>query len=73
MAPTKKESRAVASEESDHDLLIRIETLVEVLMKGHDNHLEHHRRRDIAMLSVMLGSILTSFSAIACAIFAYMK
>ena len=59
--------------ESDHDLLIRLETLMQVVIKGQDNHLEHHRTRDIKMLSVMLGSILTSFVAVACAILAFMR
>jgi len=55
---------------SDHDLLIRVATLLEVVIKGHNNHLEHHRRRDIAMLTVTMGAIFTSMIAIGSAVFA---
>ena len=58
---------------SDHDLLVRTVTLVEVIRTGHDNHLEHHRRHDLAMLSVTIGSLFTALIAIGCAIIAYMK
>lgn len=58
---------------NDHDLLIRLATLMDVIYKGHTNHLEHHRRRDIAMLSVTLGSIATSIIAIGCAVLAFIK
>jgi len=55
---------------SDHDLLIRVATLIEIVLKGQDNHLEHHRRRDIAMLTVTIGAIFTSIIAIGGAILA---
>jgi hypothetical protein len=58
---------------SDHDLLIRVTTIVDLLLKGQENHLEHHRRRDLTMLSVTLGSLFTAMTAIICAVIAYLK
>ena len=56
---------------SDHDLLIKVSTVVEILKTGQDNHIEHHRKRDLMMLSVTIGSVFTSIIAIATAIIAF--
>ena len=56
---------------SDHDLIIRVSTVVDMLQTGQDNHLEHHRRHDLVMLSVTLGSVFTSILAIATAVIAF--
>jgi hypothetical protein len=47
--------------ESDHDLLIRITTLVEEIKKNLENHLETHRKREIVLFSIALGAVITGF------------
>ena len=59
-----------SKDSSDHDMLVEMRTALKFIWIGHTNHLEHHRRRDLTMLGVCLGSILTSFTAIVCAILA---
>ena len=49
---------------NDHDLLITLNTKVDMLIKGQDNHLTHHSRRAIAMLSVTLSAIFAAVVAI---------
>jgi len=49
---------------SDHDLLVEVITLLHIVKQRQENHLEHHRRKDIMMLSVTLGSIFTALIAI---------
>ena len=60
-------------EGSDHDLLVQLATLMNVVRTNQINHLEHHRRHDLIMLSVTLGSVFTSFIAIGCAILSFMN
>jgi len=62
-----------SKERSDHDLLIEAITILREVKKGHENHLEHHRRHDSVMLSVTLGSLFTAVIAVASSILAYMK
>jgi len=62
------DSRRGSESKSDHDLLIRLDTLVGEVIRNQTNHLEHHRKRDLTMLAVMLGSILTSMLSVGTAI-----
>lgn len=50
----------MAKEQSDHDLLIELHTKVDILTTGQNNHLAHHSRRDVAMLSVTLSSVIAA-------------
>ena len=54
--------------QTDHDLLIEMKAILGEVKKGHENHLEHHRKRDIAMLTVTLGALFTAMIAIGTAI-----
>jgi len=56
------------SEKSDHDLLIRCDTLLKEVIRNQTNHLEHHRKRDLTMLAVMLGAVLTTMMSLGAAI-----
>jgi len=51
-------------EKNDHDLLIEIATTVNIVQTNQINHLEHHRKRDLTMLSVTLGAVFTALLAI---------
>ena len=55
----------------DHDLLIELRAIVQILKTGQDNHLEHHRKHDLMMLTVTIGSIFTSIIAIGTAIVSF--
>lgn len=46
-------------EQSDHDLLIRIDERTEILERHFDNHLKHHFRYNLLAWSVALGAIVT--------------
>lgn len=58
---------------SDHDLLIHVATVVDIVHKGQENHLEHHRKHDLTMLSVTLGAIFTAIIAIGSAVIAILN
>lgn len=58
---------------SDHDLLVELKTLMEVVRKGQENHLAHHNKRDLMMLAVTLGALFTALVSIGCSILAYIK
>jgi len=73
--------------QSDHDLLIntvtlldevrtkiiKAETLLDVVRINQMNHLEHHRKHDLIMLSVTLASVFTAMIAVASSLLVYLK
>jgi len=63
----------MAKNKSDHDVLIEIKTLLLEMKKGFDNHLEHHRRHEIAMLTATIGAIFTALIATGTAIIAIIR
>jgi len=46
-------------EQSDHDILIEVKTIVEGLKEQFDNHLTHHFRYNLMAWGVALGAIVT--------------
>ena len=46
-------------EQSDHDILIEVKTIVEGLKEQFDNHLTHHFRYNLMAWGVALGAIIT--------------
>ena len=52
------------TQNSDHDLLVELNTKVDIIMKSLDNHLAHHSKWQIAMLSITFTSIVTALIAI---------
>jgi hypothetical protein len=53
----------------DHDLLIKVSTTLDLVHRNQINHLEHHRRRDLAMMAVTFGAVLSSILSIGTMIF----
>ena len=64
------EEQKVLAGKSDHDLLIETVTIVREVKKGHENHLEHHRKHEMLMLSITITSIFTAIISILTAVFA---
>jgi len=58
----------VDKEISDHDRLIMVYTILDRIDIGFNNHLLHHSRRELVMLSVTIGSIFTALISIGCVV-----
>ena len=46
-------------EQSDHDLLIKVDTKLDGLIDQFDNHLVHHFRYSLMAWAIALGAIVT--------------
>lgn len=45
--------------DSDHDLLIKVDTKQDILIQQFNNHLQHHFRYNILAWSITLGALIT--------------
>lgn len=51
-------------ENDDHDILIRLDTKLDILQKGFDNHLAHHTKWMYIIGGSLITSAITTFVAL---------